>query len=195
MTLPPFTTCPIMPVRELHGRTPKTHLARTLSLAQGACPGDIVALHQTGCMFDNSVMIAGTTFITMSDNGSGFNELRLCDFPSALKPRLMQCLGAINDDWEILEEFPSQFLEPGDDGPARLELIHCPGALMFLWLDEFRMIDMPPALLSTVSTPAALFIEEEDLALTDLRDRRLIDGQIALLECLSGMTIARLLPA
>ncbi len=156
MTLPPFTTCPIMPVRELHGRTPKTHLARTLSLAQGACPGDIVALHQTGCMFDNSVMIAGTTCITMSEDGSSFDDRRLGDLPWGLKSEAMQCVGAIDEDWEIFEEFPSEFLKPGEIGPARLELIHCSGALMFLWLEKPRAFGMPPALLSTTPTSAAL---------------------------------------
>lgn len=196
MTIPPFfPICPIMPVQELHGRTPKTHLARALAPARSVRPGDIVALRQVGCMMNHGMLIGGTTFIAMSEDGSGFVDLRLSELPRGRKSQAMQCMRAIDHDWEILEEFPSEFLKPGEIGPARLELLHCPGALMFLWLDEPRAFDMPPNLLSTTPTPAALFIEEEDVARTDPRDRHLIEGQLGLLECLSGMRIARLPPA
>ncbi|WP_131505554.1 hypothetical protein [Limimaricola cinnabarinus] len=96
---------------------------------------------------------------------------------------------------EILEEFPSEFLEPGETGPARLELVHCPGALRFIWLKKSRTFGMPPTLLASTPRPAALFVEEAHLERSDAGHRRRLQAQIDLCERLSGVPILRPAPA
>lgn len=185
--------CPIVPVRELHGRTPKSWLSATVASSEAARPGDVVALRQPGCMLDSGLSIGATLHIVKS--ASGFCEERLYDLPSHRVPALAQCAAALDDDWEILGEFPDEFLEPGETGPARLELIHCPGALMFIWLDKPRAFGMPPSLLASTPQPAALFIEETDLAHADARHQRRLQAQIDLCERLSGVPILHPAPA
>ncbi|WPY96305.1 hypothetical protein T8T21_16150 (plasmid) [Limimaricola variabilis] len=181
--------CPVIPVGELHGQTPKARLATRLTLGETARPGDIVALRQPGCMLDNSLSIGAALPVTTS--AAGFHEERLGDLPAHLRPGLAQCGAAIDDDWEILEEFPSEFLAPGETGLARLELIYCLGALMFIWLEKARAFGTPPTLLVSTHQPATLFVQEADLLRPGARHRRRLQAQIDLCEWLSEVPILR----
>jgi hypothetical protein len=144
-------------------------------------------------MLDSGLLIGATLHIVKS--ASGFCDERLPDLPSHRVLALAQCAAAINDDWEVLGEFPYEFLEPGETGPTRLKLIHCPGALMFIWLGEPRAFGMPPSLLASTPQPAALFIEETGLAHIDTRHQRRLQAQIDLCKRFSGVPIMRPAPA
>lgn len=98
-------------MQELHGRTPKTLMAATIASNEAARPGDVVALRQSGCMLDCSPFIGATLHVVKT--ASGFRADRLCELSAHSKPRHAQCMAAIDDDWEIFQEFPCEFLEPG----------------------------------------------------------------------------------
>ena len=170
--------CPILPVGELHGRTLKHHLARMLPTPEAARPGEIVAIRCCGLVFETSWLTATTTFLV--ETHAGITERCLHELaPDQIKEAAM-CVGFLEDDWQIVEEFPEDCQCPDDAGPRRYEILHCRDALLLLWLEEHRSLNDPPALLPDAEIPAALLIAEDDLVGPDALAPARLDGIVSL---------------
>lgn len=90
------------------------------------------------------------------------------------------CVGFLEDDWQIVEEFPEECHCPDDACTRRYEILHCRDALLLLWLEEHRSLNDPPALLPDAEIPAALLIAEDDLVGPDALPPQRSDGIVSL---------------
>ena len=185
--LTPHPTLPIHTVRELHGRTPKRWLERTFATFETAKPGDIVAMREQGVCHDTGFMTGNMRFVAKT--GSGFVEYRLHELAEHRMADAARCQAYVEDDWEIYEEFPGELLEPCEEGgPARFEIIHCRGMLLFLWLETHRPFGTPPHLLGEAPVPGALLLEEETLHAAQIPGSDL-GAQLRLCERLGGVNV------
>ncbi|MGX9857536.1 hypothetical protein ACR03S_19275 (plasmid) [Limimaricola variabilis] len=176
-------TCSILPVRELHGRTPKAMLADTLVPLSLAAPGEIVAIRRQGWWIENSPNITATTYVVRTHDG--FEDVRLCDLEDSIRDDARCCAVRLHNDYEIYQEVPDEFFEHAETAPTRFEVIDCCGAVLLCWLDEWRGLDQPPVLTQAARWPAAVLIEEKDL-----RKRRDISARITLCETFGKLRIA-----
>lgn len=170
--------CPILPVRELHGRTLKHHLARMLPSPEAARPGDIVALRRSGLVYDTSWLTATTTFLVKTH--AGLTERRLHELAPNQITEAAACVGVLDDDWEMIEDFPEACHCPEKAGPRRYEILHCREALLLLWLKKYRKLDDPPAFPPDAEVPAALLIAKDDLVGPAALDPDRLNGIVSL---------------
>lgn len=180
--------CPMFTVSELHGRTLKQYFKTMLSTPETAMPGDIIAVSCSGLVFDTGWMTAEMTFLVKTI--SGITQRRLYELPFDQKEEAAECVGLIENDWEIVGEFPEECYCPDDAGPRRFEIIHCRNALLLLWLEQYRQFNHPPTLFADAEVPAALLIEEDDLTGSGALSAERLNGIISLMEKVGFLEVA-----